>query len=85
MCGFGVDNYESIQRNRLKVKKCVRIRNYGKTEKNYWMRYLFNIWYNPGRGKCYQLSRDPKLIMIVLLYMVLKKIRTNTASHGRQF
>ena len=32
MCGLGVDNYESIQRNRLKVKKCVRVRNYGKKE-----------------------------------------------------
>ena len=30
MCGLGVDNYESIQRNRLKAKKCVRVRNYGK-------------------------------------------------------
>ena len=82
MCGLGVDNYESIQRNRLKVKKCVRVRNYGR--KNYWMRYLFNIWYDKGRGKCYQPNRDPNLI-IVLLYMVLKKIRTNTASHGTQF
>ena len=32
MCGLGVDNYESIQRNRLKVKKCVRVRNHGKKE-----------------------------------------------------
>lgn len=32
MCGLCVDNYESIQRNRLKVKKCVRVRNYGKNE-----------------------------------------------------
>ena len=32
MCGLGVDNYESIQRNRLKVKKCVHITNYGYKE-----------------------------------------------------
>ena len=52
-----------------------------------------------GRGKCYQLNLRPRLItftetliipeitnlIMVLLYIVLKKIRTNTASHGTQF
>ena len=62
---------------------------------------FFDIRNNQGQGKCYQPSRRPRLLklnktliipeitkpnlLIVLVYIVLKKIRTDTASHGTQF
>ena len=55
---------------------------------------FLDIRNNQGRGNCYQLSRRPRLITLTKtliirdttkpesLYIVLKKIRANTASHG---
>ena len=59
---------------------------------------IYDIRNNQGRGKCYQPTRRPRLItltetliiqditktelIILLLYIVLKKITTNTLSQG---
>ena len=61
-------------------------------------RMIYDIRNNQGRGKCYQPTRRPRLItltetliiqditktelIILLLYIVLKKITTNTLSQG---